>query len=156
MGQLAVVDYLAAGKRQAGFTLVELVVTLTIFLLILLLTSALSRTWGANAHISTAESQLHQAFYRTRALALRNITAASSTAAATLKINSSSTLSVLQGSSGTIIWTGSVDSDTSISLQNASCINQLGLDSNGLALNSNCLSYQVSAPGGDTRTGQFY
>ncbi len=148
--------YLAAGKQQTGFTLVELVVTMTVFLLILLLTSALSRSWGANAHISTAESQLRQAFYRTRALALRNITAASSTAAATLQINSSSTMSVLQGSSGTLIWTGSIDSDTSINLQNTSCSNQLGLDSNGLPLNSNCLSYQVSAPGGDTRTGQFY
>lgn len=145
-----------AGKQQRGFSLIELVVTMTIFLLVLLMSSALARAWGANAHIATAESQLRQAFYRTRALALRNVTAASSTAAATLKLTNSSTISVLQGASGTVVWTGSVDSDTSISLQNAACSNQLGLDSNGLALNSNCLSYQVSASGGDSLTGQFY
>lgn len=139
-------------SRLSGFSTIELMVTLLIFTLILLMGAVFTRAWGANAHINTAEAQLRQAFYRTRSLALRNSTAASGTAA-TMIINGTS-ITVRQASAGTVVWTGSVDSDITILIPG--CGNQVQLDSNALPVNSSCLSYQISASGGDTAASQFY
>lgn len=141
--------------RSAGFTLIEILVTLTLTTLLLLMAAPLTRAWIANAHIAKAESQLRQAYAKARVLALRNPAGVISTASAATLTASASSLTVQQGNNGTTTWSDTLDGDTSVALANG-CANRLALDNNGLALNSTCLSYTISALGGSSATGKLY
>lgn len=151
-------------RRKAGFTLIEMMVTLAIMALLLLVGAPLGRAWVANAHIAQAESQLLQAYERTRALALRNPAGVTApTTAATLCITNGNTLKVYQGAancttpSTTPIWSGSAATDTSLCTPAASTCpstSQLNLDNNGMSTSS--LSYTVSANGGTNASGTLH
>lgn len=141
--------------RAAGFSLVETMVVLSIGLLLLLASVPLTRSWVANARISQADSQLLQAYAKTRALALRNpLASIGNTPAATLLILDNQRVQVREGSSGTLAWAvTAADGVTFFLAEDAAaaapgCGNVLRLDNNGLPLGA-CRHYAVSAAGGD-------
>lgn len=143
-------------RPTPGFTLIELLICISIMVLLLLIGVPLGRTWAANAHIAQVESQLLQAYERTKALALRNpngVTGAN--AAATLLINNTTHGLTVQDSASTTIWSGTMSSDVTAVLAGAACNNQLALDNNGLPLaTALCTTaYTISASGGTNATG---
>lgn len=149
---------LAPAKQQQGVTLIELMITIAIMGLLLMVSAPLTRAWVANAHIAQDESQLLQAYARTRALALRNpngVTASS--VAATLMISTASqTISVLD-STNSVAWRRTTQSDTTVSITTNSGSSQLTLDNSGLPLNaSGTMSYTVSASGGTSASGTLH
>lgn len=57
---------------QAGFTLIELMVTLTIFAVLIMMGSSLTRTWVDRSQVNSAISTLKTAVFQAKASALRN------------------------------------------------------------------------------------
>lgn len=141
---------------MAGLTLIELLVTMSIFAILLMVSVPLTRAWVANAHISQTESLVRLGYTRARALALRNpLGVTASATAATLVIGSYSVF-VIQGNGGSQIWSGTFNSDTTVSFAGTGCNSQLALDNNGLPLNPVCMGYNISASGGVSVNGTFY
>ncbi|MCV2355819.1 type II secretion system GspH family protein [Paucibacter sp. B2R-40] len=71
-------------KSQAGVSMIELMVTIAIMMLLAMAVAPFSVAWGNQAAVRQTQSLLNQAMSQLEATALRNPTAASSTAAAVL------------------------------------------------------------------------
>jgi len=122
-------------KLQRGFSFIELLVSMAVVLIISLSALGSITYWTTNAHLTTANGELHQGFMMARSLAVRNplgITD-SSKASASLVLNASSnTLSVCQGDTNcsTPVWSGVVPSGVSIYLD-GSALNCIAINSSG-------------------------
>lgn len=150
-----------ARSRIYGFGMMELLIVVAIGSLLLLAGVPLTRGWMADATIQQAESQLLQAYAKTRALALRNPLAASgSEPAATLRIVNGNTVQVQQGASGAIVWsaTGGAQQEwlvtTNPSSLVAGCGNALQLDNAGLPL-TGCHDFRINLQDGHTYAATF-
>lgn len=151
--------------KHRGVTLIELMTVLTIMVLVVLAGTTLGRGWIANAHIAKAEAMLLQSYQIARTAALKNAGGITGTdpltsankAVATLDVSASPVLTVTDNSTSpaTTIWTGTIDSDTSVTLQDSSCGNQVSLDNMGLPTATGCLAYTISASGGTTASGSL-
>jgi prepilin-type N-terminal cleavage/methylation domain-containing protein len=71
-------------NTQAGFSIIELMVTIAIMMLLAMAVAPFSIAWGNQAAVRQTQSLLNQAMSQMKSTALRNPTAASATAAAVL------------------------------------------------------------------------
>jgi prepilin-type N-terminal cleavage/methylation domain-containing protein len=122
-------------KLQAGFSMIELMVTIAVMMLLAMAVAPFSVAWGNQASVRQTQSLLNQAMSQLKATALRNPTAASATAAAVL-VSIPGKLCVRDGLPGGLDcsafnWTA--DPAASIRLNGATsqCI---AMDSAGIAL----------------------
>lgn len=147
--------------RATGFGMMEMLIVIAIASLLLLAGVPLTRGWMADASIQQAESQLMQAYAKTKALALRNPSAASgSTPAATLRIINGNTVQVQEGASGRIVWFAVagqqiqwlVVSDTASQL--VACGNALQFDNAALPLAA-CKAFRINLQDGYSYAADF-
>ncbi|HVI41953.1 MAG TPA: prepilin-type N-terminal cleavage/methylation domain-containing protein [Anaerovoracaceae bacterium] len=145
-------------KKHQGFTIIELLVSMAIVVILAFCATGSVTYWSNNAHLTTANGELHQAFMMARSLAVRNplgITD-STKASASLVLNASTnTLSVCQGDTNcsTPVWSGVVPSGVSIYLA-GNALNCIAMNNSGdwISGATSCFtgsnSYQISTKGG--------
>jgi prepilin-type N-terminal cleavage/methylation domain-containing protein len=102
-------------KRQAGLSLIELMVTVAIIGMLAVVTVPFTSVWLDEAAVNNARSQLHRAHAQAKAVALRNPTAKElSEVAASVKL-SGNVLLVCEGApngagcavdGNTVVWEG--------------------------------------------------
>lgn len=124
-------------RRQAGFSLVELMVTVAIMLLLALSTTPFTRAWADKAAVQQTQGQMRQALAQLRSQALRNGSAASSGPAAVL-ISLQGRLCVFSGAPATLScdaagWSAAPQATITVNDAASQC---LALDSAGLPLSS--------------------
>lgn len=115
----------------------------------------------ADASIQQAESQLMQAYAKTKALALRNPSAASgSTPAATLRITNGNTVQVQEGTAGRVVWSSVAGQQiqwlvvSNTTSQLAGCGNVLQLDNAALPLTA-CKAFRINMQDGYSYAADF-
>ena len=124
-----------------GFTLVELMVTLSLLAVVLVSGVALTSGWVDDARINEGGSQMETAYAKARAAAIKNSTGSTGTAAAVLCINSG-VVYVHTGIPGTCgqnsLWNATLAGGTGTQVKNADAsalFNCIGIGNRG---------YQVS------------
>nr|WP_316639303.1 type II secretion system protein [uncultured Roseateles sp.] len=123
--------------RQAGFSLVELMVSVTIMLLLALATTPFTRAWADKAAVQQTQGQMRQALAQLRSQALRNASAASTGPAAVL-VSLQGRLCVFSGAPATLSceaagWSAVPKATITVNEVANQC---LALDSAGLPLSS--------------------
>jgi prepilin-type N-terminal cleavage/methylation domain-containing protein len=136
-------------RKQHGFSLIEIMFTVSLVVLLTMMAAPFARAWVANARIADTENKLRQAYKKVVSLAIRNTSASSLTSASLVYSNTSNTLTIVNNGSTT--WTAKYYSDISIVI--GSCASQIDYDNNGFPINSGCSSYTISASGGTNATG---
>lgn len=104
---------------EKGFTLLELIVSLSLMVGLALLVSSLGGTWIQSANVTRAQGVLQRAYSMTKNTALANSVAKSSIEAAAILCFSSSELKVFSGEScngGVLIWKSALPSGVEITL----------------------------------------
>lgn len=146
---------------MAGFGMMELLIVVAIASLLLLAGVPLTRGWMADAAISQAESQLVQAYAKTRALALRNPSAATGNQpAASLRIVNGNTVQVQEGATGRVVWSAIAGQQiqwlvvSNTGSQAAGCSNVLQLDNAGLPL-TGCRAFRINLQDGYSYAADF-
>ncbi|MBT9501249.1 MAG: prepilin-type N-terminal cleavage/methylation domain-containing protein [Burkholderiaceae bacterium] len=124
-------------RRQAGFSMVELMVTVTIMLLLALATTPFTRAWADKAAVQQTQGQMRQALAQLRSQALRNASAASTGPAAVL-VSLQGRLCVFSGAPATLScesagWSAVPPAAITVNEATSQC---LALDSAGLPLSS--------------------
>lgn len=88
--------------KKSGFTLIEVMIVVSIIALIVLVAAPLSGHWVTDANRLEAEGQLNQAVGRAKASALRNYMGATEKSAVTaICLSSDNVITVLEGTPGT-------------------------------------------------------
>lgn len=136
-------------RKQHGFSLIEIMITVSLVVLLTMMAAPLARAWVANAHIADTEKKLRQAYKKVVSLAIRNTSASSATSASLVFNNTTHTLTIVNNGSAT--WTATYYPDTSIVV--GSCASPINYNNNGLPINPACSTYTVLASGGTNATG---
>lgn len=118
----------------------------------------LTRSWIANSHIARAESTVLRAYQQARAAALLNALKITDTnTVITVDVSAPPTVSVYDtAATPNVLWSGTTDADTTITLSTGSCNNLLSLNNNGNPTVAACIAYSISASGGTTVTGTLH
>nr|WP_274597982.1 prepilin-type N-terminal cleavage/methylation domain-containing protein [Pseudomonas fluorescens] len=111
-----------AVNNQQGFTLIELMVTVTILGILCAMAAPFTGQWVDKNHVSQASSQLSEAYGRAKAAALRNRQAVLQGNAASLVCIDTAKLSIHEGMEGvasakcttTATWTAAIPKNVSI------------------------------------------
>lgn len=138
-------------KTQQGFSLIEIMIVVSLMVLLTTMTVPLAGAWIANSRIADAENKIRQGYKKVISLAIRNASASSGTAASLNYNNTTNTITIVKNGSAAVLWKAQYHSDTSIAI--GSCTTQVNYDNNGFPTNSACQSYTISAPGGTSATG---
>ena len=147
--------------RARGFSLMETMVVMSIIAIVLVVSVPLASGWMASSRLGLAESQMLQAYARTKSLALRNPEAMrGGEVAATLQIDASGTLTVNQPN-GLLNWQVTPGEGISLFLAASAtatvpgCSNRITLDSSSLPLSA-CTVYILSVEGAQRVSGTLY
>ena len=163
-------------KSQSGFTLIEIVVTLSIMGLIMMTALPLTQSWVNSAVVLETKALLQQAYGRTRAIALANQAMAVADGAAVYMCVNNSKIYVQvpnpDGSLGTcgptgstdtrIIWAGDVKTNTTITTSTSANFVCMGLNNLGTpisnALSGTCTTDKLLTvtKGGDSNAKTLY
>lgn len=109
----------------AGFSLIEVMVALSISVLALLATAPLTSSWVDSAKVNETLGLMQQGYARTKAIAQRNILGAADNGVAASLCRAGNTLYVYAGlqvgacGSGSIVWQGRIPGDTGMLIQNS-------------------------------------
>lgn len=112
-------------KKQRGFTLIELMITLGLLAFLVLAAAPLTGEWMRGADVQRAEGDFTQAIGRAKASALRNYASSTeSNPSAAVCLSGSKALTVLEGVAGTdlnctgsigsTLWNAQIDSHVSV------------------------------------------
>ena len=132
-------------KSQSGFTLIEIVVTLSIMGLIMMTALPLTQSWVNSAVVLETKALLQQAYGRTRAIALANKAMVTADGAAAYMCVSSTKIYVqvaqTDGSLGTcgstgFTWAGDVKANTTITTSAPASFVCMGLSNLGTPVSS--------------------
>ncbi|AMC33635.1 pilus assembly FimT family protein [Janthinobacterium sp. B9-8] len=135
--------------KQAGFSLIELMVTMVIFIMLTLAAVSLGSSWLVSSDLQKSESVLKMAHSKAKALAIRN---ANGTAAG-LQITGQKVF-ICAGNVGggsctanTATWSASFAKNTEISISDSESndITTIQLDRTGLAVRA--LTYTITKKG---------
>ncbi|MFC7419421.1 Tfp pilus assembly protein FimT/FimU [Iodobacter arcticus] len=135
--------------KQAGFSLIELMVTMVIFIMLTLAAVSLGSSWLVSSDLQKSESVLKMAHSKAKALAIRN---ANGTAAG-LQITGQKVF-ICAGNVGggnctanTATWSASFAKNTEISISDSESndITTIQLDRTGLAVRA--LNYTITKKG---------
>ena len=105
------------GVKQKGFTLIEMMVVITITLIMTVGTGLMGNYWSNNSKASTAQSQLLESVSRAKALALRNSTGVLSGNAVISLNNAQGLLTLCAGNTTNCtapLWQGTLPSNATI------------------------------------------
>ncbi|AZN35746.1 type II secretion system protein [Iodobacter ciconiae] len=135
--------------KQAGFSLIELMVTMVIFVMLTLAAASLSSSWLVSSHLQKSESVLQMAHSKAKALAIRNANGA----AAGLQIIGQKVYicpgNVSNGNctADTAIWSASFAQSASVSISDSVSdgITTIQFDKAGLAVRA--LTYTITEKG---------
>ena len=137
-------DWNAAKAHTLGFTLIELMVTLTILALLMVAAVPLATVWIDGARVQDAQSRLLQGYGVGKAIALRNPSKAQIPAAAAgIKLTSDGTLLACAGDpdasscvpgDATVKWQAALPSGVTIVLGGNATMRTLGIDNTSLPL----------------------
>ncbi|WP_293935874.1 Tfp pilus assembly protein FimT/FimU [Iodobacter sp.] len=120
--------------KQAGFSLIELMITLVIFIMLMLAAVSLGSSWLVSSDLQKSESVLKLAHSKAKALAIRNATAANGTTA-TLQITGTH-VAICPGNTAcdasNTLWTGSFAKRSAVTINNAADVT-ISFDRNGLS-----------------------
>jgi len=107
--------------RQAGFTLIELMVVVTLTAILLILSAAFGIHWTRNASVTRAQATLQQAYSVAKSLALANPGQQVSGAGAATVCFAPAGITVYSGSkcSGNLVWAGTLPTGVSLSVGGA-------------------------------------
>lgn len=145
-------------KTEQGMSMIELMVTVAIMMAMAMLAAPLTSGWVKNTHLSHAKNILVEGYTSARALALQNTanTTGSGTAASLAIADTTLSVTYPGTAPGTVVsvWSGTVNADTSITL-NDSCGGGaiLNLQNTGVPSADSCLAYKIAVSGGDSETG---
>lgn len=138
-------------RKRAGFSLVELMITLAILAFLLLVGASLTVSWANGARVQEAKSKLQQAYGMAVAIAQRNsVGAALSGEAAAVKL-SAQALMVCSGratdcTTETASWKAELPGNTTVSIGGASAAagaaQTLAFDNTGAA--STATTYSIT------------
>ncbi|MEQ1156776.1 pilus assembly FimT family protein [Acinetobacter johnsonii] len=145
--------------KQHGVSLIELLITIALLGLLATKVVPLGQAWMANTNITSAEKALVQALGKARNEALQNPEGVigATTAAATLKFNSSTKEISVENAKATpvVIWKTKIPTTASISFSGATgCATTVQFNNNGQNI-STCTDYTISANGGTNATAKL-
>jgi type IV pilus assembly protein PilA len=139
--------------RKKGFTLIEILITISLLALIILVAAPFSGSWVGDARVLETEGQLTQAMGKAKAAALRNrMGAINNNPVAIICKNNTNLVTVVEGISGTApncsplagsqIWETQIHSTVTINVNNAAmsclCLDNKGAVTTATAACSAC------------------
>lgn len=132
-------------KAQSGFTLIELMVTLTIMVMIMMVALPLTQSWVNSSTVMETKALLQQAYGRTRGLALANQTGNTTGGAAAYMCVTNSKIYVQRansdGSLGTcgatgFSWVGDIKASATITTSEPATFVCMGMSNLGIPVSN--------------------